>query len=259
MRLLNIDSNAKTVKGQTRGYMTAVLYLAPGNASGFQVCPMATQGCLAACLNTAGRGGMAKAKATFDANGTQLPDNTIQRARIARTRFYFEHRAAFMAQLHDEIKRFVRKAERKGLTPCVRLNGTSDIPWERVPVTVGNVTYGNMFDAFPHVQFYDYTKRANRSAVVAGVRVGLPRNYRLTFSLAENNEHYAKEAFLAGMNIAAVFRTKSFPPAYAIDGVSIPTHNGDESDLRFLDPQGVIVALYAKGKAKRDQSGFVRD
>jgi hypothetical protein len=33
--------------------------------------------------------------------------------------------------------------------------------------------------------------------------------------------------------------------------------DGDATDLRFLDPRGVIVGLKAKGKGKQDTSGFV--
>ena len=118
MKLLNIDTNAKTVKGQARGYMTAILYLAPANLSGYEVCPKRTAGCTAACLNSAGRGAF----------------STVQKARIAKTKFYFENRPAFLAQLVKEIRAFIRKAEKRGLIPTVRLNGTSDIPWERVAV-----------------------------------------------------------------------------------------------------------------------------
>lgn len=250
MKLLNVDKNAKTVKGQSQGYLTAVLYLAPANTSGFEVCPMATDGCRAACLNTAGRGGIAKGKATFDANGTALPDNTIQRVRVARTRFYFQDRAAFMTQLALEVAAVVRKAERDGLVPCVRLNGTSDIPWERVPC--GDAP--NIMALFPQVQFYDYTKRHNRR--------DLPSNYSLTFSLAENNDAKALEAHRNGLNVAVVFRHKHLPSQFLLgakgDAQYVPVENGDESDLRFLDPRGVVVGLYAKGAAKRDTLGFVR-
>ena len=247
MKLLNIDGNAKTVKGQAQGYLTAVLYLAPANLSGFEVCPMATDGCRAGCLNTAGRAGIAPGRATFQApNGDLVPDNSAQRVRIARTRFYFENRTAFMAQLDAEIAAFVKRAKRKGLIPCVRLNGTSDIPWERVP----HSGHANIMAAYPGVQFYDYTKRHNRR--------DLPANYYLTFSLAENNDAHAAKALQNGLNVAAVFRTADLPARYTLAGVTAEVISGDESDLRFLDKRGVIVGLYAKGAAKRDTSGFVR-
>lgn len=253
MKLLNIDANAKTVKGQERGFMTAVLYLAPANLSGFEVCPMATKGCRAGCLNTAGHGGMSKASATMTApNGEQTPDNAVQRARIARTRLYFEARDAFFTQLITELNAFLVRAKRLDLTPVIRLNGTSDIPWERVPVFVSTRAkpYANIMQMFPDVQFYDYTKRGNRR--------DLPSNYHLTFSLAEDNDVRAAAALKAGMNVAVVFRTSGYGETYTIAGHTAPLVNGDESDLRFLDPAGSVVALYAKGRAKRDTTGFVR-
>lgn len=247
--LLNIDSNPKTVKGQSRGFMTAVLYLAPYKASGLNVCPMAdVAGCVAACLNTAGRGGMSKGNATFAANdGSMLPDNAVQRARIARTRLFIENREAFIEQLCSEIDAFTRKAMRKGLTPVVRLNGTSDIRWEGVEFGQGPVKI-NIFAAFPDVQFYDYTKIPNRR--------NLPANYHLTFSGSGRAEWqpYVDKALTArpDMNLTIVFRGQ-LPEVFAGRRVV----NGDESDLRFLDPSGVVVGLTAKGRAKKDFSGFV--
>lgn len=227
MKLLNIDANAKTVKGQGRGYMTAILYLAPADESGYEVCPMASKGCRKACLNKAGMGAF----------------SNVQAARIAKTKWYFEDRAAFMAQLVTEVRAFIRKAIKLGLIPVVRLNGTSDIPWERVPVE----GQANIMALFPSVQFYDYTKRSNRR--------DLPANYHLTFSLAEDNDSRARLAARNGANIAVVFRNDKFPSTF----MGMPVVDGDADDLRFLDGRGVVVGLKAKGPAKKDVSGFVRD
>lgn len=246
-KLLNIDSNAKTVKGQKRGYMTAVLYLAPGSVSGANLCPFAEQaGCLDGCLNTAGRGGIAKGSAVMD-NG--LPDNAIQRARLERSHLFNENRQAFMAQLVKEIEAFIRKAERKNLIPVVRLNGTSDILWETIPCG----DHANIMSRFPDIQFYDYTKVYKRF-----VRP-LPENYHLSLSYSEASQKYAIAArtmaqFREDANLVVVFRDK-LPEQYAGRKVI----NGDESDLRFLDPDGVVVGLKAKGRAKKDDSGFVID
>lgn len=256
-RLLNIDANAKTIKGQDKGYLTAVLYLAPYDVSGYQVCPMAkAANCWQGCLNTAGRGGMAKGNATMDANGHALPDNTVQRARIKRTRWFFEDRAGFMTALVAEIEAFIRMANKRGLTPCVRLNGTSDIRWETVPVQINGETWPNLMARFSDVQFYDYTKLHNRKK--------LPANYHITFSLASGNDEHAAAVLQNGGNVAIVFRDKTLPPMYTIAGTSgfirtRPVINGDESDLRFLDPAGSIIGLYAKGRAKKDTTGFVRE
>ena len=241
--------NPKTLKGNAKGYWTFILHLAPASLSGFNVCPMATQGCIAACLNTAGRGGMLKGVSRLShadvAAGTL---NTIQKARIRRTKLFFEDRATFMIALANDVTRAINAAHKAGFEPVFRLNGTSDIRWETVPVA----GHPNIMSAFPNVQWYDYTKLANRKNV--------PSNYALTFSLADGNAEQAKLALANGMNVAAVFRNKAIVERYIQSGfMGAPVFNGDETDLRFLDPAHHVVALYAKGNAKADMSGFVQD
>ena len=230
MKLLTVG-NPKTMKGEEQGYLTFILHLAPANVSGYQTCPKATEGCKAACLNTAGRGGMFKPVGT----------NVIQEARKRKTRVFFENRVEFMNLLMEDIQRGIKYAEKRGFIPVFRLNGTSDIAWEKIRVG----QYRNIMEAFPTVQFYDYTKILGRK--------NLPANYSLTFSRAESNEMDTRLAASAGMNVAVVFSTKVLPAVY----LGRQVFNGDESDLRFLDPKGVVVGLYAKGRAKKDTSGFV--
>jgi len=240
-KLLTVG-NPKIEKSVAFGYLTAVLHLAPAKLSGFEVCAGRTDGCTRACLNTAGRGGIAIGGIlSYEVLMAGQRTNAIQMARVRKTRMYFENRSAFMALLVKEIRRFELFAASLGLKPAIRLNGTSDIPWERVKTPMGNA---NVMTSFPQVQFYDYTKRANRT--------GLPRNYHLTFSLADGNDAAAVTALNNGMNVAAVFF--KVPDRY----MSTRVINGDEHDLRFLDPRGVIAGLKAKGNAKRDVSGFVR-
>lgn len=229
-KLLAIDTNAKTVKGQKKGYMTGILYLAPADMSGFNVCPQASAGCKAACLNTAGRGAF----------------SNVQASRLSKTLWYFNDRASFMSQLVKDIDALIRKANREGFIPVVRLNGTSDIPWERIPVA----GMPNIMALYPDVQFYDYTKITKRA--VAHALGEMPDNYHLTFSATEANGYDCDTILLLGGNVAAVYRV---PP----EGMGKHGYvNGDESDLRFLDPAGVTVVLKAKGKARKDTSGFVR-
>jgi len=224
--------NPKIAKGEGLGYLTSILHLAPANLSGHNVCPMASVGCKAACLNTAGRGGIFRKGETT---------NVIQKARIARTNFFFQDRPAFMRQLVKEIRSAIRKAEKNGLTAVFRLNGTSDLRWETVPVE-GHL---NVMAMFPTIQFYDYTKLPNRR--------GIPSNYHLTFSRSEENDALIPNVITRGTSVAVVFNGKTLPESY----LGFPVVNGDTTDLRFLDPRGVIVGLKAKGKAKKDASGFV--
>jgi hypothetical protein len=238
--------NPKTLKGEKKGYLTFILHLAPAKLSGFQTCPMATEGCRVACLNTAGRGGLSRGlgRLTVEEIAAGTRSNTIQAARIRKTRQFFEARELFMVTLREDIERAIRYATKRDLVPAFRLNGTSDIRWEAVRVAAwGGRT---VFDVFPGVQFYDYTKIPNRFHV--------PANYALTFSLADGNDLQAHAAIARGLNVAVVFRNKSLPAEF----MGLPVFNGDESDLRFLDPKGVVVGLYAKGNAKRDTTGFVR-
>jgi hypothetical protein len=230
MKLLSIG-NPKILKGMKQGYMTYILHLAPADVSGYNTCPKATVGCKTACLNTAGRGGMFKKGETT---------NVIQQARIRKTKFFFEDRENFLATLKDDIRKAIKQAEKKGLIPVFRLNGTSDIAWEK---------YG-VIQEFPNVQFYDYTK-------ILGRKVNGLANYQLTFSAADGNDLDVRRAIKEGYNVATVFGIKkSQPMPETYEGM--PVFNGDDSDLRFLDPKGVVVGLYAKGKAKKDTSGFVK-
>ena len=227
-KLLACGGDAKTVKGQKldtdKTYVTAIMYLAPHKLSGVNVCPMAEQaGCVDPCLNTAGMGRF----------------SNVQKARIAKTAWFNLDPQGFVDALKRDVDRFASWAMRKGLTPTIRLNGTSDIRWERHGIP----------QAFPELQFYDYSKLHNRK--------GLPDNYSLTWSYSEASKAYSDrlgDVINSGINAAAVFRDK-LPASFK----GVPVIDGDKHDLRFLDPAGVIVGLRPKGKAVYDQSGFVID
>ena len=176
--------------------------------------------------------------------------NSVAQARVNKTIWFFEERETFMAQLVVNVRQLVNKAAKLKLIPLIRLNGTSDIRWENVPVTVDGVTYANIMEAFPTEQFYDYTKDVNRK--------GLPSNYDLTFSYSgvAAYQPYVNKAINNGMRIAVVFRSVAAIPA-TFKGMTVI--GGDNSDIRHLEDKGVVVALYAKGKAKLDMTGFVVD
>lgn len=235
MKLLS-TANPKIQKGTKYGYLSFILHLAPADLSGHEVCPKRTAGCTAACLNTAGQGGMVKKGHTT---------NTVQEARKRKTRYFFENREAFLKDLADDITAGIKQAERKGLIPVFRLNGTSDISWEKYPIEQGEWVWRNIFHAFHTTQFYDYTK-------VLGRKVDDIPNYHLTFSAAESNHKDVERAIAAGMNVAVVF--DQLPDIY----MGKEVFNADDTDLRFLDPTDVICGLKAKGRAKKDTTGFVR-
>lgn len=232
--LLSINADAKTSKGEKMGFLTGILYLAPYKTiSIYNTCSMAEiAGCDIACLYTAGRGIY----------------NNVQTGRINKTEWYYQDKQGFMLQLIKNIFSLIKKANKQGLIPLIRLNGTSDIKWENIDFIYKGKYYSNVMELFPYIQFYDYTKIINRD--------NLPHNYDLTFSYSGKPAFlkYVNQAINKGMRIAVVFKDKYKLPNEFM-GLSVV--NGDNSDIRHLDNNGVIVALYAKGKAKSDNTGFV--
>jgi len=218
MKLLTTQ-NFKTTKGEKLGVLTGILYLAPAKISGYEVCPRRSVGCTAACLFTAGMGAY----------------STVQQARINKTKWYFENRETFLEQLRKDIKALEKKANKLGMKPAVRLNGTSDLDW----------TLTKIIGEFPHIQFYDYTK------VLKRLKKAIPANYHITFSRSESNEKEAEEALGLGFNVAVVFKQQ--PKKWK----GYPVMSGDETDVRFEDPKSYVIGLTAKGKARKDLSGFV--
>jgi hypothetical protein len=216
MNYLSVGHDAKTVKGQKKGYLTGILYMAPHTLSGGPtLCKFSTAGCRAVCLYSAGRGGF----------------NSVQEARIRKSRAFQADPKAFVALLHEDVSELIRMAGRRDLIPVVRLNGTTDILWEQ----------HGIIEAFPDITFYDYTKYPSH------LRKDLPANYRLTFSFSEakHSARWSMDWMDRRVNTAVVFAgglPKYFLERHVIDG--------DESDLRFTDPDDVIVGLKTKGKAR---------
>jgi hypothetical protein len=224
MKLLN-SGNHKTIKGEKIGWRTYGLHLAPHTLAGRNVCAHASAGCAAACLNTAGRGIM----------------HSVQEARIKKTKWFFEDRLAFTLQLIKEIKSRKKSAIKNNLTPCFRLNLTSDLPWENLSVML----------PFPFLQFYDYTKDKKR--MLRYLNGELPPNYYLTYSRSEETrDEEIHDLCDKGGNVAIVFRDH-LPSEW--QGIKVV--DGDINDLRFLDGYSKIIGLRAKGLAKKDETGFV--
>jgi hypothetical protein len=220
-KYLSVGSDAKTVKGEKKGYLTGILYLAPAQeAGGKTLCPFSTPSCRDVCLFTAGRGAM----------------SNVRDARIRKTKEFLSNPRAFTEALTKDIEVLVKEAAAKKMTPAVRLNGTTDVKWEN---------YG-IISKFPDLQFYDYTKWP------PNLRECLPKNYHITFSHSESalSEERSAEWFNRSVNTAVVFRG-ALPKTY----LGKPVINGDDSDLRFTDPVGVIVGLKVKGKARKEDAG----
>ena len=231
-RTLLTEAQPKLEKGELLGYLSFGLHFAPSDISGYQVCASSSEGCRDACLYTSGHGRFTR----------------TQEARIRKTIRFFAQRAEFMELLVKDVKSAIKRAVKLNMVPCFRLNLTSDVRWETVPVNVDGVWFDNIMNAFPTVQFYDYTKHTNRRKV--------PANYHLTFSRSEENEAVLDDMFAQGYNVAIVFDTpknKPLPTEYK----GRPVIDGRTHDLRFIDPKGVWVGLSALGEATVDDSGFV--
>lgn len=235
--LLSVEADAKTTKGSSFGVLTGILYLAPSTVAGVgDMCSHASDACRVACLNLAGRGAF----------------SNVQKARVNKTRFLFDDREGFAAMLRRDIARVVRIAKARGMRPAVRLNGTSDLPWESL--------FPGLMEEFPEVTFYDYSKVFRR--VVAFKQGKLPANYHLTFSLSESNAAQAALALGLGVNVAAVAEGYAAGDRVPVGGLLWESFDADASDLRFLDGpdgqgRGRVGLLKAKGPARRDRTGFV--
>ena len=226
-KLLAVGTNAKTIKGDKASeYLTAIMYLSPHkqNSKGVNLCPKASDGCASACLYTSGRGKF----------------SNVQTARQAKSEWFIEDRPSFLIQLHKEILRHSFNARLAGKKPAIRLNGTSDILWERYVDT----------SLYPEIQFYDYTKWTPEERYIAM----LSDNYHLTFSRAEDTKDREVKTMMLKGNVAVVFNSSMALPTSFL---GFPVFNGDKTDLRFLDPKGHVIGLVAKGDAKKDTSGFV--
>lgn len=224
-------ANAKTSKGEVMGYRTAILYLAPADIAGANLCKFSTAECRELCLNTAGRGAF----------------TSIQNARIKKTREMHSNMDWFFSQLQREIKSLVKWCQLHGMKPCVRLNGTSDIYTAHHERLIRN---------FPSVQFYDYAKDTKRMDKF--MRGELPLNYHLTYSFSGTKQSllFSRAVLSKGFNVAVVFDTKR-GAALPIEWNGFRVKDGDTHDLRFLDTpfvndgNGVVVGLRAKGRARK--------
>ena len=221
--LFNVGNNAKTIKGDGKEYLTAIIYMKPE----IYLCPMSkVAGCHKPCLVSAGRGSF----------------NSVKAARQRKSKLLKDNKQEFYRQLRQDIEKFVNYSEKKNLTPVIRLNGTSDY------------NFYDIIEEYPNVQFYDYSKVYNR------VAKPMPKNYHITLSYSEANKFYASKVIAHAnkfnKNIAVVFRDKNNIPKTFLGREVI---NGDKDDLRFLDKKNVVVALYAKGQAIKDKTGFVID
>ena len=238
-RIFSVDS-PKAIKANGYGYLNAIHYMAPASLAGAgNLCPKSTESCRALCLGWySGHAGMVK---------TDKDRNGVRKSRIEKARRFMRDRANYLKDIVRSIELLESKANRLNLKLCVRLNGSTDIAWEGIMCERNGIIYRNLMEAFPHIQFIDYTKIATRLNRI------LPPNYNLTLSRTERNDSDVIRVVSNRIaNAAVVF--ESVPKTWH----GLRVIDGDKHDLRHLDPKGVIVGLTPKGrKAKKDTSGFV--
>lgn len=219
------STNAKTAKNSLK---TFILYLTPGTTNGTNLCPKASAGCLAACLYTAGRGRF----------------TNVQTARENKTQQFIQDKPAFMRALSYEILKEYTKAKKAGEKIAIRLNGTSDIDLVYLLKKYADLDISTLAE---YIIFYDYTKILQKA-----IRYQAHPNYVVTFSRSESNQADTETAIKLGINVAAVF-SGELPATY----LGAPVVDGDKSDLVMLYNRGAVLGLKAKGRAKKDASGFV--
>lgn len=232
-----VNISAKIVKNQkVSGQMTYILYLAPASQSGYNVCHNSSPECRLGCLSTSGRAAMDLISG----------NNIIKNARINKTKLFHENNEYFMQWLFAEISAKRKLANKKGFEFSVRLNGTSDIDWNEQKLNNKNV-----FETFPDIQFYDYTKNPAKFAYLAD-------NYHLTFSYSGHNVETCKKVLAKGHNVAVIFNVKK-PEQMPLTFLDYPVINGDLTDFRVNDAKGCIVGLKWKKIANSADNKAIKE
>lgn len=237
-----LTTSAKTEKDNI-GYFTRILYLQPSNESGVNLCTHAGD-CAKVCLSESGH--MAMETIRTERNGTKT-------ARWKRTHYMLSEKQSFDIDLIAEIEKHQRYCMKRNIVPVIRLNGTSDIVWDRI------------IKRFPTIQFYDYTKDIERyNNWQNKKRKNKKRtNYHITFSADEKLTPHQFFSNHETGSCAVVFDPISFKEIVKHRQVEIGNKmvriiNGDKTDNRFLDPKGLgLVALKAKGRARKTGLRFV--
>lgn len=232
-----VNVSAKMIKNlKVSNNMTYAIYLAPAMVSGYNVCPNSTPECRLGCLATSGRAGM----------DILSGKGMVERARIKKTKLFHEENIFFMKWLIAELTLAKAKAKRKGFDFSVRLNATSDIDWQSE-----NLNGKNIFELFPDVNFYDYTKNPTKF-------IDKPENYHLTFSYSGHNVAMCEKLLNKGFNVATVFNVKresDLPKTF----MGYKVINGDLTDFRPNDGKGIIVGLKWKQIANKANNEAIKN
>jgi hypothetical protein len=220
----SVAQSKKMKLSYDNGTMTYCVYLAPADMSGYNVCPN-SEYCKQFCLNGSGQN-------KCDELARGIEGSKINQSRIKKTRLFHENKAVFMALLIHEINKYKKQAEKRGMGFSVRLNGTSDLS----PLAFRDPETGkNILELFPDVQFYDYTKVPTRIKLMQQYP-----NYDLTLSYNGYNWDECEKFLNEGGKVAVVFFDEKMPKSYH----GFPITDGNEYDMRYLDPAKHVIGLH---------------
>lgn len=249
-KLLTTD-NKKITKSRGIGYHTAGLFMAPHKTSGaYDMCPKASSECRANCLGTT-------------AGGNRQYPETALKGKVLRTQYVHEHPQHAARVLDHEITKHEQESKKLGVKAGVRLNGTSDIPWEHTMPK-------GFFNKHKDTTFYDYTKIPGR--VHNYLDGKMPKNYHLALSHtgtghAESNDKDAVNVLNKGGVVAMVHQRSEVKPTHVEDvqsGKRWKITNGDNDDAIFLrhkqagvpKGEGVVSGLALKGVSNQAAGHF---
>lgn len=218
-----VNNSTKHEKAFKYNEMVYTIYLAPAKSSGYEVCPGRTAECTLLCLNESGR------------NKMNTEREVIRNSRIKKTRLFHEDHQFFVKWVFEEIKLARKKAEKLNYRFSVRLNNTSDISPEDFYILNEDGVRVNILEYFNDVQFYDYTKVPERLELTKKYS-----NYDLTFSFSGTNKFDCLQMLKNDVRVSVVFKT--VPETFW----GYPVVNGDNYDMRYLDPKQSIIGLKFK-------------
>ncbi len=225
------------------------------NLQKVNLCKKATNGCAISCIYHQGI-----------LKNSDFSKHKMKQARIKRTLRFLIQREDFFNQLIKEIKALVRKAKRKDLIPCIQLNGTSDILWEKEKFIYEDIEYKNIMELFPTLSFFDYTKYD-----ILKSRKKLPKNYFLTYSRAGKHKGVLVDPWEDLKNIlnnkidVAIIFTKEIKD-YILENRKYNDYkiiDGDLYNCRIYDrvqredERGLIIAIQAAAKTDINTSCFI--
>jgi hypothetical protein len=225
-----LGTSMKVKKGEKKNVLTAIIYLAPATESvkygGMNFCAKASPGCSEACLGAKSR---------------RLAMSRGYHSKAWKSLLLIYRKDIFSSIMCRELANLEKRANKRGMIPACRPNGSTDYQFE--------VHMPELFESFPNIQFYDYTKIKSR------MFRELPENYSLTFSRSEINDEECLEVANKGDNIAIVF--VDLPKALEEGWQDMPVYNGDESDYRPGDPKESVIGLSVKAGIKGNSNGFI--